>query len=165
MAVSQENTTLSVVRVNDDCGENNTDVNLTVEGIYTPTKKIVPERGAETHPGKESNGENSDGAVHCISDSIKALSSEEEGPVKHVEQSLETPDPLLDLDQEEIEKIEHALQSEQARQILSGAISGILGQNNSEAAVLDDLLDPALTGGIINKTYLIIHKDYINLVL
>jgi hypothetical protein len=45
----------------------------------------------------------------------------------------EAPDPLLDLDQEEIEKIEHALQAEQSGQLFS--------------AELEDLLDPDLTGG------------------
>ena len=59
---------------------------------------------------------------------------------------VEVPDNLLALDQEEIEKIEHALQSEQARQLL---LSGILGQGTEAEAALNDLLDPDLTGGCI----------------
>lgn len=55
------------------------------------------------------------------------------------EQVLETTDPLLALDQEEIEKIEHALQAE------AGAFfNNILPPE----AGLDDLLDPELTGGL-----------------
>ena len=47
--------------------------------------------------------------------------------------NLEAPDPLLALDQDEIEKIEYALQAEQAGQLFN--------------AELEDLLDPELTGG------------------
>ena len=141
MTASHENTTLSVVRVNDDLGGSNTDVNLTVEEIFNPTNTVLKESSTEqdyqeklgisttevTKMNGEKNG-HSDDAIPKIGDS-----------------HLDAPDPLLNLDQEEIEKIEHALQSEQARQILGVGFSSILGQGAE--AELDDLLDPELTGG------------------
>ena len=84
--------------------------------------------------------------------------------MKISEQNLDVPVPLLDLDQEEIEKIEHALQSEQARQILGGGFGGILGPSGTEAE-LDDLLDPELTGGYYHDQCLILSSINICLFL
>lgn len=50
--------------------------------------------------------------------------------------NIENLGPLLDLDKEDFEKIEYALQAEQAGQFFS--------------AELEDLLDPELTGGKIS---------------
>ena len=72
--------------------------------------------------------------------------------LKISEQVLETADPLLALDQEEIEKIEHALQAE------AGAFfNNILPPE----AGLDELLDPELTGGKPYNLYLVLYLDNI----
>ncbi len=156
-AVSQENATLSVVRVNDECGEDNKDVNLTVEGIYTtPTKKLLANSGGDSEKScAGADGEvditngvvvsklNLDSGAKTLAQGQEALTGKagEHGLLEGV------VDPLLDLDQEEIEKIEHALQSEQARQLLGATFGGILGQGTDAEAALDVLLDPDLTGG------------------
>lgn len=62
--------------------------------------------------------------------------------VKTAEPVLETTDPLMDLDQEEILKIEHALQAE-AGQFFNNSLPLEAG--------LDDLLDPELTGGWLHQ--------------
>ena len=78
LTANQENGTLSVVRVNESVdGDSSTDVNLTVEEIYNPVQSS-PIKGEPI--AVQVNG----GVVN-----------------------LEAPDPLLDLDQEEIEKIYH----------------------------------------------------------
>ena len=133
--------------MNDECGENNTDVNLTVEGIFTPTKKIVDSDNTEScDTANLDEGRDVSSGVEVV----KMLASDNLAKVPHGQETGKIGDghaldPLLDLDQEEIEKIEHALQSEQARQILDGSFGGILSQN--AAPELDDLLDPELTGG------------------
>ena len=103
---NQESATLSVVRVNESEGDNSTDVNMTVEEIFSPV-----------HPSP------------VKSENERATTIQVNGNVNN----SEAPDPLLDLDQEEIEKIEHALQAEQSGQLFT--------------AELEDLLDPDLTGG------------------
>lgn len=141
---SKENTTLSVVRVNDDSGGDNTDVNLTVEEIYNPsTNSVLKENSADTKQLTQDQSSLSENAAIKMNGKIGIEKTDHASdPVP-----LDVPVPLLDLDQEEIEKIEHALQSEQARQILGGGFGGILGPTGSEAE-LDDLLDPELTGGL-----------------
>jgi len=101
---NQENASLSVVRVNESEGDNSTDVNMTVEEIFSPV-----------HPSP----------VKSVNE--RATTIQVNGNVNNSEA------PLLDLDQEEIEKIEHALQAEQSGQLFT--------------AELEDLLDPDLTGG------------------
>lgn len=122
---SQENTTLSVVRVNEAAGDSSTDVNMTVEEIYNPVAssvlKVEPEEPME------------------IEHEIAQVNGTAKGVLKLNEHGLETADPLLALDQEEIEKIEHALQAEQAGQFFGNILP--------QEAGLDDLLDPELTGG------------------
>jgi len=140
---SKENTTLSVVRVNDDSGGDNNDVNLTVEEIYNPsTNSVLKENSAETKQIVQDQSNSSENVAIKMNGKIGV---EKTDPASDTV-ALDVPVPLLDLDQEEIEKIEHALQSEQARQILGGGFGGILGPTSSEAE-LDDLLDPELTGG------------------
>lgn len=86
-------------------GDSSTDVNLTVEEIFNPV---------QIQPAKVEN---------------EPIVVQVNGGVTN----LEAPDPLLALDQDEIEKIEYALQAEQAGQLFN--------------AELEDLLDPELTGG------------------
>ena len=117
---SQENTTLSVVRVNDTAGDSSTDVNMTVEEIYNPVASSLLKGNLET-----------DQEVAQVN-----------GKAKAAEHVLETTDPLMDLDQEEILKIEHALQAE-AGQFFNNSLPLEAG--------LDDLLDPELTGGLFHQ--------------
>jgi hypothetical protein len=125
---SQENTTLSVVRVNDSAGDSSTDVNITVEEDFNPVSSPVLKENQEELM-------ETDQEIAQVNGNVKA------GP-KISEQVLETTDPLLALDQEEIEKIEHALQAE------AGAFfNNILPPE----AGLDELLDPELTGGSPNN--------------
>jgi hypothetical protein len=125
---SQENTTLSVVRVNDVAGDSSTDVNITVEEDFNPVSSPVLKENEEELM-------ETDQEIAQVNGNVKAVP-------KISEQVLETTDPLLALDQEEIEKIEHALQAE------AGAFfNNILPPE----AGLDDLLDPELTGGLPNN--------------
>ena len=119
-SASQENTTLSVVRVNDTAGDSSTDVNMTVEEIYNPVASSLLKGNLET-----------DQEVAQVN-----------GKAKAAEHVLETTDPLMDLDQEEILKIEHALQAE-AGQFFNNSLPLEAG--------LDDLLDPELTGGLFHQ--------------
>ena len=140
---SKENTTLSVVRVNEDSGGDDNDVNMTVEEIYNPsTSSVLKENSAEIKQLVQDQSNLLENVAIKMNGKIGIEKTDHASdPV-----TMDVPVPLLDLDQEEIEKIEHALQSEQARQILGGGFGGILGPNGSEAE-LDDLLDPELTGG------------------
>ena len=92
--------------MNESDGDTGTDVNMTVEEIFSPVHSSPVKMGNEQTSTVQVNGNAN---------------------------NPEAPDPLLDLDQEEIEKIEHALQAEQSGQLFS--------------AELEDLLDPDLTGG------------------
>lgn len=123
LLTSQENTTLSVVRVNEAAGDNSTDVNITVEEDFNPGSSSILQ-------GNEEDLMETDQEIAQVNGNAKT-------GLKISEQVLETTDPLLALDQEEIEKIEHALQAE------AGAFfNNILPPE----AGLDDLLDPELTG-------------------
>lgn len=119
---SQENTTLSVVRVNDTAGDSSTDVNITVEEDFNPVSSSILKEDEEQLMETDQD-------IAQVNGNVKA-------GLKISEQALETTDPLLALDQEEIEKIEHALQAEAFYNILP------------PEAGLDDLLDPELTGGL-----------------
>ncbi len=137
-SASQENTTLSVVRVNEAAGDNSTDVNMTVEEIYNPVTSSILKGNQEEEMEAE------DQEVAQVNGNAKVVA-------KTAEPVLETTDPLMDLDQEEILKIEHALQAE-AGQFFNNSLPLEAG--------LDDLLDPELTGGYIN-TMLHLVQDYV----
>lgn len=101
--------------MNEAGGENDSDVNMTVEEILNPSTTLMKANGVPV--------------------------------TKQTDQSLENLDPLLEtLDKEDFEKIEHALQAEQAGQLFD--------------AGLEDLLDPELTGG---KDFFIIVMQFRNL--
>ena len=124
-AGSPETTTLSVVRVNDTSEEG--DVDMTVEEIFNP--------GAGGILKEEEEEE----------EQMEVVPTQINGNPKV--QSLEGAIPLLALDQEEIEKIEHALQAEQAGQFFNNILP--------QEAGLDDLLDPELTGGSYDNNLII----------
>lgn len=125
LTASQENTTLSVVRVNEGSGDNSTDVNMTVEEISGSVLKGTQEEPMETD------------------EEITQINGGEKAEMKSTDQAVEPTDPLLTLDQEEIEKIEHALQAEAGQ---------FFGNILPQEAGLDDLLDPELTGGKLDRT-------------
>lgn len=117
-----------MVRVNDTSGENSTDVNMTVEEIYNPSHG-----SASVSEEKCENEEQCDEIDEKEDESFKL-------EARVPDQGIETTDPLLNLDQEEIEKIAHALQEEQ--------VGSLFGNILPQEAGLEDLLDPELTGGI-----------------
>lgn len=119
---TQENTTLSVVRVNDNSNDNSTDVNMTVEEIYNPGAVALTEEDSVNQEPTTVDAKDTENLDARVSD-----------------QGIEPTDPLLNLDQEEIEKIAHALQEEQ--------VGHLFGNILPQEAGLDDLLDPELTGG------------------
>lgn len=127
--------------MNEAAGDSSTDVNMTVEEIYNPVSggvlKEEPEEPMET-----------DQEVVQVNGNAKAV-------LKINEHGLETADPLLALDQEEIEKIEHALQAEQAGQFFGNILP--------QEAGLDDILDPELTGGWSQKFEFLIILSYVNI--
>lgn len=114
--------------MNDSFSESGTDINMTVEEIYNPSHVSATEEETSNQEQAEDPLELKENETYKLEPRVP-------------DQGIEATDPLLNLDQEEIEKIAHALQEEQA--------GSLFGNILPQEAGLDDLLDPELTGGIL----------------